>query len=220
MVADEEDSRAQRTYAELRARIISGEIPFGSRLRERDLAEELDASRIPVREALVRLEAEGFVRTSPRRGATVVQLRLADVAELYDVRLAVEVQATRLAARRVAAGADASALERALAAADEFLTADQPAAIAEANAAVHDEIVALAGNALLSAVIRPVVGRDRWIFGIIAKERDAFLTCKEHHQLGDAIGAGQVELAAALSYAHIESRRSSTIEALRSILPE
>ncbi|MFZ2240556.1 MAG: GntR family transcriptional regulator, partial [Gordonia amarae] len=90
MTSTADDSVTQRIYAEIRARIISGELPFGERLRERDLADELDASRVPVREAIVRLEAEGFVETAPRRGASVVRLSLADVQELYDVRLALE----------------------------------------------------------------------------------------------------------------------------------
>lgn len=218
MTADD-DSLSQRVYAQLRSRIVSGLLPSGSRLRERDLAEELEASRVPVREAILRLEAEGFVQTSPRRGATVADLHLADVEELYDVRLALEVQATRLAARRVGRGADSTALARALAEADVTLTGGDDAAIAEANASVHDRIIELAGNRLLSATMRPVVGRDRWIFGMISAQRNAFQTCREHHQLCDAIYAGDAELAAALAYAHIEGGRRSTIDALRSILP-
>lgn len=218
MVVDA-DSLSQRVYAQIRARIVSGRLPSGSRLRERDLAEELDASRVPVREAILRLEAEGLVQTSPRRGATVAELRLPDVEELYDVRLALEVQAARLAARRAGNGADPTGLGRALAEADAMLPSGDASAIAEANASVHDQILTLAGNRLLSATMRPVVGRDRWIFGMISAQRDAFQTCQEHHQLCDAIVAGDVELAAALAYAHIEGGRRSTIEALSSILP-
>lgn len=219
MTADD-DSLSQRVYAQLRVRIVSGRLPSGARLRERDLAVELEASRIPVREAILRLEAEGFVQTSPRRGATVAELHLSDVEELYDVRLALEVQAARLAARRAGTGTDPTALGRALAEADSMLSSGDAAAIAEANASVHDQILNLGGNRLLSSMMRPVVGRDRWIFGMISAKRNAFQTCQEHHQLCDAIVAGDVELAAALAYAHIEGGRRSTIEALRSILPD
>ena len=220
MTSTADDSATQRIYAEIRARIISGELPFGERLRERDLADELDASRVPVREAIVRLEAEGFVETAPRRGASVVRLSLADVQELYDVRLALEVQAARLAARRAASGEPTTSMTEALAAADRLLATGPDAAIAEANAAVHDEILRLAGNSLLSSMMRPVVGRDRWIFGIISTQRNAFQTCREHHQLCDAIACGDAELAGAIAYAHIEGGRHPTLEALRSVLPE
>ncbi|MDE3206653.1 MAG: GntR family transcriptional regulator [Acidobacteriota bacterium] len=219
-MALDDDSLSRRVYAQLRASIVSGRLTSGTRLRERNLADELAASRVPIREAILRLEAEGFVQTSPRRGATVAHLHLTDVEELYDVRLALEVQAARLAARRAGGGAATDDLGRALAEADALLSGGDEAVIAEANASVHDRILELAGNRLLTSMMRPVVGRDRWIFGMISAQRNAFRTCQEHHQLCDAIFSGDVELAAALAYAHIEGGRRSTIDALRSILPD
>jgi len=213
------DSLTQRIYTELRRRIASGEIPAGARLRERDIAEELATSRVPVREALVRLEGDGFVETSPRRGASVIALRLVDVEELYDVRIPLEVQAARLAAMRVAGGADPRELVSALETADAMLARGTPDQIAEANAAVHDEILRLAGNTLLSKLMRPVLGRDRWIFGLVSRRRDPAHTAAEHRQICDAIVAGKADIAAAIAYAHVEGGRRATVEELRAILP-
>ncbi|MBT2512565.1 GntR family transcriptional regulator [Arthrobacter sp. ISL-30] len=89
-------SEAEGARPRIRQLIISGEYAPGSRLRERELSEFLAVSRVPVREALQQLEAEGFVVTSPRRAATVKQITLKDVNELFDVRLILEMSRSPL----------------------------------------------------------------------------------------------------------------------------
>lgn len=74
----------------LRARILSGDIPPGSALRQELVAEELGVSRIPVREALRLLSAEGLVETIPHRGAFVSTLSRADVREFFEIRARME----------------------------------------------------------------------------------------------------------------------------------
>src|SRR5579862_7591453 len=98
-------SSPHRIYEEIRNKIINGDLPPGTRLRERELADELGVSRVPVREALPYLQADGFITLESHRGAIVTELTLRDVRELFDVRLGVEVYAARLAAQRVANGA-------------------------------------------------------------------------------------------------------------------
>ena len=83
----------------LRVRIMSGELKPGERLREDAVAEEYGVSRVPVREALRRLESEGFVSLTPYRGATVSQTSRQDSLELMQVRRALETMAARLAAQ-------------------------------------------------------------------------------------------------------------------------
>jgi DNA-binding GntR family transcriptional regulator len=211
-------SLSTRLYTELRARIIRGDFPPGTRLRERELAEEFDVSRIPLREALPQLEAEGFIVTLPRRGAIVTQLTIRDVEELFDVRLGVEVFATRLAARSVAAGNSAAGVREAMARAETALRNNDPTPIAELNATLHEEIIALAGNSLLSTMMRAVTGRDRWIFRLTS-DRDASLDWEDHLVLTAAIFAGNEDLAAAIAYAHVERGRLPSIDALSRILP-
>lgn len=74
----------------LRARILSGDIPPGSALRQELFAEELGVSRIPVREALRLLSAEGLVETIAHRGAFVSTLSRADVREFFEIRARLE----------------------------------------------------------------------------------------------------------------------------------
>jgi len=212
-------SLADKVYVEIRDRIMAGAFPQGSRLRERELADALGVSRIPLREALPRLEADGFVATSPRRGARVAQLTVRDIEEVYTVRLGVDVFAARLAALRAAAGAATAGLVTAIEVADAALADDDFDAITTANSDLHQEIVLLAGNSLLTAMMRPVTGRARWVSRLTSYP-DPGVAQAEHHALRDAILAGNADLAAALQYAHIEAGREPTLSALRGILPE
>src|SRR3954466_15174945 len=93
-------SVVDQVYAAVRARILSGELPRGSRLRQASLADELGVSRTPLREALRRLASEGLVELSPNRGATVSQLDFGDMRHAWAARLALEPGAARLAAER------------------------------------------------------------------------------------------------------------------------
>nr|WP_254896839.1 GntR family transcriptional regulator [Amycolatopsis sp. Hca4] len=104
----------QRVREELRERILTGRLRPGDRLVERELAEDLGVSRVPVREAIRSLEAEGFLVVQSPRRVVVRQLARVDVEELFDVREALEGLAAGLAASRASA-AELKRLERALA---------------------------------------------------------------------------------------------------------
>ena len=80
----------------IRGLIVAGQLAGGDRLVESQIADQLQTSRGPVRDALWLLRAEGLVRDGPRRGSFVVQLTRQDVREIYDLRVAVETQAVRL----------------------------------------------------------------------------------------------------------------------------
>src|SRR5215203_3500118 len=85
-----------RTTDLLRERIVAGDFRLGERLVESRIAQQLQISRGPVREALKQLRAEGLVREEPRRGSFVVDLTLDDIREIYDLRAAIEGRAARL----------------------------------------------------------------------------------------------------------------------------
>jgi DNA-binding GntR family transcriptional regulator len=108
---------------ELRQRILSGEFPAGFQLKQDALAATFGISRIPIREALVQLESEGFVRILPHRGAQVSELSREEIAELFELRALLEPRLLRLSAPR--------------------LTPDDYAAIDAINAEYHAEIRAL-----------------------------------------------------------------------------
>lgn len=93
-------SAQQRAYAFIRDRIINGSIQGGAKLNPVSIAEELGISRMPVREALLQLDAEGLVTIRPNRGAVVTPLTADDVEELFEIRAAMEGIAARHAATR------------------------------------------------------------------------------------------------------------------------
>jgi DNA-binding GntR family transcriptional regulator len=211
-------SMSQAAYVAIREGIIHGVYQPGSRLRERDLSHDLQMSRIPIREALRQLEVEGFVATFPNRGAVVSQLTLKDVAELFDIRLALEVLAARQAAQAVASGRADETLREVVAEAHRATLAEDPDAIRQANTQFHAQTIAMTGNALLIATMTPLLGRIRWLFALTA-DRDPHVELAEHVTLCDAIYSGNPDLAAALAFAHIEHGRAPSLDGLAEILP-
>jgi DNA-binding GntR family transcriptional regulator len=88
----------EKAYIHIRGKILSGEFPPGTGLSEASIARELGNSRGPLREAVRRLTAEGLLRPSPTGGSVVVDFSRRDVAELYELREALEVYAAGKAA--------------------------------------------------------------------------------------------------------------------------
>ena len=92
----------QEAYRYLRERILSGDFPGDTRVNPGEVAELLGISRMPVREALRQLDAEGLVTMRPNRGALVTSLTAAEVEELFEIRTALEVMAVRSAVLAIA----------------------------------------------------------------------------------------------------------------------
>ncbi|MBU2693503.1 GntR family transcriptional regulator [Pimelobacter sp. 30-1] len=212
----EDDLLVDRIYVDLLERIVSGVLAPGERLREVHLATLLDVSRIPVREALRRLEFDGLVEIRPRRGATVRQLTIADVEELFDVREALEVLVARLAARHISEHGIAL-LDEALAQSQEAHLSGDDRRIAAASARFHEVMLELTGSSLLKSLMRMVSGRVHWLFRLTTFRGDHGHRA-EHDAMLEAIRNGEEEIAAALAYAHVARGRRPSIDALRAIL--
>jgi DNA-binding GntR family transcriptional regulator len=203
----------ERVREQLRERIVTGVLRPGDRLVERELAEDLGVSRVPVREAIRSLEADGFVAVQSPRRVVVRQLSKVDVEELFDVREALEVLATEQACRR----ADPPALrrlKRAVTEAARALAAGNINQVAEANLRFHQEIVALAGNGLLSSMLHQLEDRLRWLF---RQNEDWDRLLQEHRRLYEAIASGDPERARARSIEHVRVNRAL---ALRLLFPD
>jgi DNA-binding GntR family transcriptional regulator len=82
---------------QLREAILSGQFPPGMTLNQRDIADQLSVSRMPVREAFRALELEGLIRGLPRRKAVVVTLQPEDIADIYDILATLEARAAEKA---------------------------------------------------------------------------------------------------------------------------
>ncbi|WP_035280216.1 GntR family transcriptional regulator [Brevibacterium album] len=197
----EQDSEASRVTRHLREQILDGVRAPGSRLVERSLAEELAVSRVPVRDALRALAAEGLVTLRPRTWATVRVLSPDDIADLMEVRRIWEARAFRLAAHR----RTPESLERlriALRTQAEAASRGETIPARRAAADFHDIVLELAGNRLLHELGQTLGGRMRWL---LAQHDDLELVAAEHRALCEAIAAQDAEAAAGLAAAHLMS---------------
>jgi DNA-binding GntR family transcriptional regulator len=197
--------------AELRRLIVSGQWPQGHRLVESRVAEQLGVSRNPVREAIRSLEAEGFVEVLPRRGARVAVLDAAEVAQLLEVRSALEELAAALAARRrseaqVVALNDLVAKGRAVAANGDV--AELPAL----NTRFHLLLAEASGNPQLDALIRPLRDRIQWVYATRVQTRGQ-ASWDEHAAIAAAVADGDEARARELAGAHIASATRAFLDA-------
>ncbi|WP_373299831.1 GntR family transcriptional regulator [Amycolatopsis acidiphila] len=200
----------QRVVDELRERIVTGRLKPGERLVERDLAEDLGVSRLPVREAIRALESEGFLETPSPRRVVVRQLSRADVEELFDVREALEVLACGLAAER-AGEAGLARLAECLRDAGRATESGQGPRIAAANNRFHNEILAVAGHRLVSTLMQPLGGRLAWLTGQNEHWEDLLA---EHRRLYEAIATGDPDQAKACALEHVRVNRAVTLALL------
>jgi DNA-binding GntR family transcriptional regulator len=198
----------------MREGIIRGRYRQGSRLAEQRLAEELDVSRVPLREAVPLLAVDGFVETLPRRSAVVTTWSIKSANDLFDLRLCLEVGAARFAARQVAAGGSVAPLRAALARSRQGLSTGDSYRVAGDSTQFHETMVELTENALMRSVMRSVSGRMMWLF-YMTSELDPLDALDDHEELVDAIASGNERLAESVSYTHIERDRTESMRILR-----
>ncbi|MFI6638757.1 GntR family transcriptional regulator [Streptomyces sp. NPDC050504] len=207
---------SERARDAVRERIATGRYPQGSRLIEREVAEELAMSRVPVREALRALAADGLLEMLPHSGARVRRLARADVEHLYEVWEPLAVQASRLAADRVAACAPdepegLSRLRAALARADEAAARGDAEAEASANSEFHDEVVALGGNPLLARTMDQLNWQLRLLFGLNAEPAQMR---EQHRRMYADVAAGDADTAGAATLIHVRDSRAAALRSL------
>jgi DNA-binding GntR family transcriptional regulator len=191
----------------IRDRIASGVHRPGERLVEDRLADDLGVSRNPVREALRALEVEGYVELIPRRGAIVADLSPEVVAEIFEVRGALEALGARLAAQR-AVPTQVRRLERLLDTAAQALERGDLHRLPDLNTRFHQLILDMGGNSLLGETMAPLRGRTQWIFSRTVGDRAA-QSLAEHRGLADAIADGDADRAATLAAAHVAAAHRS-----------
>lgn len=167
----------------LRRAIVLGELPAGLHLEEPALAQKFGVSRMPVREALVRLEHEGLVRVEPRRGAFIIGMTEADVHDLYELRQLIEARAGRRAVERIQP-ADLARLEALAAQMDDALRRKDPAAMAEPDVQFHRTLVTAAGSRQLVSTWERLAGLIGTILGVTDSVKyGASPTALHGHQL-------------------------------------
>lgn len=192
----------QAVYDALAEMIASGSLKPGQHLVESDLADQLGVSRQPIREALQRLQADGWVELRPSYGAYVHTPTPEEVDQLLGVRSVLEAYSAQGAALH-ATEQHIARLWELHAAGEAALAADDERALVTANAVFHACIAEISGNKVLAQLISQVERRVRWYYTPIARPRgkDAWT---EHANLIRAIAGHDADEAQRLMLRHTE----------------
>jgi DNA-binding GntR family transcriptional regulator len=204
--------QSETAFDRLRDEIRQGRLAPGSRLTETEIAQRLNISRTPVREAIRRLEAEGLVQHLPRAGAVVRQLDHAEVMELYEMRAVLDGTAARLAARTATGGE----LDELAAINDTMAQAAAPTDLARANALFHTLLRDAARNRFLVGSMRSLdavlllLGPSAMHLPDRARE-----AVGEHRQVLAALAARDGAAAEAAMRRHLERAQRIRLQMLR-----
>jgi DNA-binding GntR family transcriptional regulator len=201
-------SRAEIAYLRLREQIIRTDLAPGTLLREDELTRRLGTGRTPVREALQRLQRDGFVTVLPRRGTLVAEINITDLAAIYEVRMRIESWASRLAAERVTEPdrAEARALSDELAA----VAGDDYEALLTLDRRVHRFVYRCAKNAFLAETLDQYHNLSLRILHVAMKRYPALTprlegVVHEQRTVLDAIVRGDGDTAERVAIAHIDN---------------
>ena len=196
----------QAVYDAIAEMIITRVLQPGEHLVETELATQLGVSRQPVREALQRLQTEGWVDLRPAQGAFVHVPTDEEADQLLAVRALLEGESALLAAHR-AGPEDAERLWELQRAGEEALRTDDREALVAANANLHAYIVQMSGNKVLAEHIAMVDRRVRWYYTPIARLRGG-KAWEEHAAIIKAVAEGNAKRAGDLMRRHAERTRS------------
>ena len=180
--------------------ILAARYGPGDRLVEMHIAKEYGTSQGPVREALRELEMLGFVRSEPHRGTYVRESWERGMAELYEVRAALEEYATRMATPELSQ--DVSPLQAEVDAMTAAAGREDVSAAVEHSECFHRIIIEASGNQLLHSVWSNLAISDHTELTMVALEMDLSTLAASHQPIVDAIAAGDVDRAAQVSREH------------------
>lgn len=201
-----------KTVAEqLRRLILTGQHKPGERLVEDKLSAELGVSRVPIREALRTLAAEGLVDLPPRRGASVTQLSPAIAHDLVEVRATLEGLNARLAARHHEP-AIVTELHQVLTDGNAAAQSGNVDDLVRLNGAFHDKLAQAGRNSILWDIMRTLRERTSLVFAANTNRRSRE-DWEEHSRILAAVIDGDEELAALLATRHVHQAAEAAFAA-------
>ncbi len=203
----------EEVVSRIRAILLDGEIPPGARIPERDLCERLQISRTPLREALKVLAAEGLVQLLPNRGSRAARLTDKDMRDLFEVCQGLEALAGELACERITEEEIGEIAAAHAAMAHHYRNGDL-IQYYRCNRAIHEAIVAAAGNPVLGGLYNSVTARirraryvtpmtsDRWALAL--HEHEAILNALQRR---DGVGLSHI------LRTHLRHKREEVLQA-------
>jgi DNA-binding GntR family transcriptional regulator len=209
---------ADHVYAQLKSLIMNGQVAPGERLNIEDLSRRLDVSPTPVREALARLESEELTIKLPLRGYTTTNLLDArEIADLYDLRLLLEVPSAGRAASNLTE-AQAALLNEELASVSEAPTENRYEsyrAFVDHDARLHQLVLTIAGNEMVTrAFVRTHCHLH--LYRLTYDGRFGESSVAEHEQIVDALRARNTDAAEAAMREHLTRARDRVLDLFES----
>lgn len=202
----------EHAYRLIRQRILDNVYPAGHRALEQELADELGLSRTPVREALLRLQAEGLLELIPRHGARVLPVSATDMRQIYEVLTALESMAAEIVTRRRPTAAELKPLSGASRDMTNALKADDLEAWARADEHFHRHLLELAGNTVLIQTVQQLWDRAHRARMVTLRLRPRPVhSTREHNAIVEAMRAGDPDATVRLYRAH---RQRASVELL------
>lgn len=196
-----------RAYGIIKDKLVNCEFEPGSLLNEAQLALELGSSRTPVREALNRIENEGFIRILPKKGIYVTDITLNDVAQIFQTRLEIEPIALRLAAPYLPEN-------ELLYFRDSFTGEESDVRCGfRLDTAMHLFIIEHCGNRFIIDLMHQVFDQNTRVI-ISSKQNETKIhdARKEHLEIINLLLDGDVEKAQGAMYAHIENCKKAALD--------
>jgi DNA-binding GntR family transcriptional regulator len=205
-------SLKDKAYKAIREAIINYDLRPNARLSEAGLAEQLDMSRTPIREALKQLEEEGLVRIVPRHGAFVTDISTEDIVQIYQVREALECFAIQFISEQT----DTSELDELISAfeqAEQWIEKGEIDKINEADVHLHRYIVRLPRNPLLVKLVDQLLNQVVRLRMMTPRiEGRLHEQAQEHLRIVYALKRGDVDEAVRAHQAHLRNVRSTFLQ--------
>ena len=197
-------STVEYVAEELRLAISAGRLHQGEQLGEAELAQRLDVSRGPLREAMQRLVAEGLLQAIRNRGVFVTELSLDDVRDIYATRAVIERAALELVLPDAAA-TTAEAIQPTVAAMRTAARHGRASAVSDADQRFHEALVEACGSSRLIRAMRTLVVESRMCLGELETTYDDLgVQVREHGELLQAIRDGALQRSQQLLEEHMD----------------
>jgi len=207
MSATIKETLPNRAYNEIKRRILNNEIPSNSIMLEQELAELLDMSRTPIREALIRLSNEGMVEVRPRHGMRVLPLSAQDMSEIYDILTALESKAAEIVATNGLNREQLTELHSSIDEMDSSLERNDLTAWGNADERFHRLLVEYSENQRLINIVNTFWDQSHRVRMLTLHIRPKpSKSNRDHRKVIDAIEVGDPETA---RNEHREHRRKS-----------
>ena len=206
-------SLSDRIETQLKREIMSGDLAPGQRVTIDEIAERLQVSTMPVRDAVRRLDGLGFLKVAPRRGVFVEEFDQTRFRNTMQIRIALECLAVELATTKIPLEEMADAKGRYQRGGEHFERTGDLSCLAECDNLIHDLIISYSGNPLLIDINRQLQDLIIWAHQIVARYRpDALIDAlSEHLQILDVLIERDVAATQSALRSHLLSTMESTL---------